>query len=111
MDNKSDQNDHKIAELGLTRILQDTGGKANLVHIWVPGYAPMEKRMETYTRFMASHPGLHEIDVVWATWDEFAKGAANAIRRAEGKKPEEMTACPQRNCPSNGSSTRCCSPS
>ena len=110
--NKIDQNDHKIAELGLTRILQDTGGKANLVQIWVPGYAPMEKRMETYTRFMASHPGLHEverfgkvtnntalqtevamsevlakhpkgsIDVVWATWDEFAKGAANAIRRA-----------------------------
>jgi simple sugar transport system substrate-binding protein len=110
--NKIDQNDYKIAELGLSRILQDTQGQANLVHIWVPGYAPMEKRMETYLQFMAKHPGLREverfgkvtnntalqtevamsevlerhpkgsIDVVWATWDEFAKGAAQAIRRA-----------------------------
>ncbi|HLL03187.1 MAG TPA: sugar ABC transporter substrate-binding protein [Myxococcaceae bacterium] len=110
--NKVDQNDHKIAELGLSRILQDTSGKARLVHIWVPGYAPMDKRMETYTRFVAKHPGLRElerfgkvtnntslqtevamnellqkyprgsIDVVWATWDEFAKGAGSAIRKA-----------------------------
>lgn len=110
--NKMDQNDHKIAELGLSRILQDTNGKASLVHIWVPGYAPMDKRMEAYTRFVAKHPGLRElerfgkvsnntslqtevamnevlqkhpkgsIDVVWATWDEFAKGAGSAIRKA-----------------------------
>jgi simple sugar transport system substrate-binding protein len=111
--NKIDQNDHKIAELGLSRILEDTQGKASLVHIWVPGYAPMDKRMETYTQFVARHPGLREverfgkvtnntslqtevvmneilqkhpkgtIDVVWATWDEFAKGAASAIRKAD----------------------------
>ncbi|HEX8697568.1 MAG TPA: sugar ABC transporter substrate-binding protein [Myxococcaceae bacterium] len=110
--NKLDQNDHQIAELGLSRILQDTKGQARLVHIWVPGYAPMDKRMETYTRFVARHPGLKEIerfgkvtnntslqtevamnellqkhpqgsiDVVWATWDEFAKGAGSAIRKA-----------------------------
>jgi len=114
--NKLDQNDHKIAELGLTRILQDTKGQARLVHIWVPGYAPMDKRMETYTRFVAEHPGLREIerfgkvtsntslqtevamnellqkhprgsiDVVWATWDEFAKGAGSAIRKAERRE-------------------------
>jgi simple sugar transport system substrate-binding protein len=109
---KIDQNDHKIAEMGLQRLLKDTQGKANLVHIWVPGYAPMEKRMETFTRIMASSPGVREIerfgkatnntalqtevamsevlqkhpkgsiDVVWATWDEFARGAASAIRKA-----------------------------
>jgi simple sugar transport system substrate-binding protein len=109
---KIDQNDHKIAEMGLQRLLKDTQGRANLVHIWVPGYAPMEKRMETFTRLMASNPGVREverfgkatnntplqtevamsevlqkhpkgsIDVVWATWDEFARGAASAIRKA-----------------------------
>lgn len=109
---KIDQNDHKIAEMGLQRLLRDTQGRANLVHIWVPGYAPMEKRMETFTRLMASNPGVREIerfgkatnntalqtevamsevlqkhprgsiDVVWATWDEFARGAASAIRKA-----------------------------
>jgi simple sugar transport system substrate-binding protein len=110
--NKLDQNDHKIAELGLSRLLQDTQGKANLIHLWVPGYTPMDKRMEAYTRFVAEHPGLREIErfgkvtnntalqtevamnevlqkhpkgsinVVWATWDEFAKGADSAIRKA-----------------------------
>jgi len=109
---KIDQNDHKIAEMALTRLLADTHGQANLVLVWVPGYAPMDKRMATYTQMMAAAPGLHEIerfgkvtnntalqtevamsevlknhpkgtiDAVWATWDEFARGATNAIRKA-----------------------------
>ncbi|WP_394822092.1 sugar ABC transporter substrate-binding protein [Pendulispora albinea] len=109
---KIDQNDRKIAEIALTRMLADTHGHANLVLVWVPGYAPMEKRMETYTRMMAAAPEVHEIerfgkvtansalqtevamtevlkrhpkgtiDAVWATWDEFARGASSAIRKA-----------------------------
>lgn len=110
---KIDQNDYKIAELGLKQIIQDTKGTAKLVHIWVPGYAPMEKRMKTYQKLMPEYPKIEEIerfgevtnntalqtqvvmksllekypkgtiDVVWATWDEFAKGAARAIQEAK----------------------------
>jgi simple sugar transport system substrate-binding protein len=109
---KIDQDDKRIAEMSLRRILKNTGGKANLVLIWVGGYAPMDKRMNVYRRFMSEHPGLKEvvrfgeatadtamytqinmksvldshpvgtINVVWATWDEFAKGAAQAIKDA-----------------------------
>lgn len=110
---KIDQNDYKLAELGLKHMIQDTNGAAKLVHIWVPGYAPMEKRMKTYQELMPKYPNIEEIerfgqvtnntalqtqvamkalldkypqgtiDVVWATWDEFAKGAARAIQEAK----------------------------
>jgi simple sugar transport system substrate-binding protein len=109
---KIDQDDKRIAEMSLKRILKNTGGKGNLVLIWVGGYAPMDKRMNVYRRFMSEHPRLKEvvrfgeattdtamytqinmksvldshpvgtINVVWATWDEFAKGAAQAIKDA-----------------------------
>lgn len=109
---KIDQDDHKMAELGLNRIVQDTQGKAKLVQIWVGGYAPADKRMETFQSFMLKHPGIEEIerfgkvtnntalqtqvmmksvlqkypkgsiDVVWANWDEYARGAARAIQAA-----------------------------
>jgi simple sugar transport system substrate-binding protein len=109
---KIDQDDHKMAELGLNQIVQDTHGKAKLVQIWVGGYAPADKRMETFRSFMPNHPGIEEIerfgkvtnntalqtqvmmksvlqkypkgsiDVVWANWDEYAKGAARAIQDA-----------------------------
>ncbi len=110
---KIDQDDYKIAELGLKQMIRDTNGAAKLVHIWVPGYAPMEKRMKTYQELMPDYPNIEEIerfgqvtnntalqtqvamkalldkypkgtiDVVWATWDEFAKGAARAIQEAK----------------------------
>lgn len=110
---KIDQDDRRIAELGLKHIIDDTNGKAKLVHIWVPGFAPMEKRMEIFKKIMGQYPEIVEvarfgeatnntalstqvsmkklleahpqgsIDVVWATWDEFAKGASRAIKEAK----------------------------
>ncbi|MCP4106167.1 MAG: sugar ABC transporter substrate-binding protein [Desulfobacteraceae bacterium] len=106
------KDDHKIAELGLKKVIKDTNGKANLVHIWVPGYQPMEKRMKAYQEIISQYPGIKEIrrfgkatnntslytqvtmtsvlkkhppgsvNVVWATWNEFARGAARAIMQA-----------------------------
>ena len=113
---KLDQDDRRIAELVLDQILADTGGKAELVLIWAPGFAPMEKRRQVYDLVLARTPGLREvarfgevdrhtaltteltmlsvlkshppgnIDLVWATYDEFAKGAARAISRAGRKE-------------------------
>ena len=109
---KIDQDDHKMAEMGLQKIVQDTNGRAKLVQIWVGGYAPADKRMEAFKAFMSDHPGIVEIerfgkvtnntalqtqvlmkgilqkypkgaiDVVWANWDEYAKGSAKAIMEA-----------------------------
>ena len=103
------QDDRQIARLLMNELIDDTKGMADLFLIWVAGYKPMEERMSVYSAIMADHPGLRElerfgsvgqqtdlhteitlsklldrypagmVDVVIATWDEFAKGAARAI--------------------------------
>lgn len=106
------QDDRQIARMVMQKIIGDTGGEADLALIWMPGFEPFRKRMEVYSRMMAVQPGLKEIarfgtagdetalrtelsmqqllkshpqgtiDVVFATWDEYAKGAAGAIMDA-----------------------------
>ncbi|MED1746558.1 sugar ABC transporter substrate-binding protein [Brevibacillus borstelensis] len=108
-----EQDDQKLAELSLEKLAEDTGGKGNIVKIWVAGFAPMEKRQITYEAFLKKYPDIKEvaafgsatnntaldtqsqmeailkkypnkgdITAVWASWDEFAKGATRAIQQA-----------------------------
>lgn len=106
------QNDQKLAELTLEQLAKDAGGKGNIVKIWVAGFPPMESRQISYKKFqekypdikeiaafgdasnpqldtqnkmeavLKQHPNKGDITAVWASWDEFAKGAANAIKQA-----------------------------
>lgn len=108
-----EQDDNKLAELSLEKLAADSGGKGNIVKIWVAGFAPMEKRQVTYEAFLKKYPDIKEvaafgsatnntaldtqaqmeailkkypnkgdITAVWASWDEFAKGATRAILQA-----------------------------
>ncbi|MFD2673108.1 sugar ABC transporter substrate-binding protein [Marinicrinis sediminis] len=107
-----EQNDQKMAEATLNSLGEELEGKGNIVKIWVAGFAPMERRQESYAAFLEANPGINElasfgnatqntaldtqaqmaallkqypegeIDAVWAAWDEFAKGAARAIAEA-----------------------------
>lgn len=106
------QNDQKLAELTLEQLAKEIGGKGNIVKVWVAGFAPMESRQISYKKFQDKYPEIKEIaafgdasnpqldtqnrmeavlkqypnkgDIaaVWASWDEFAKGATNAIKQA-----------------------------
>jgi simple sugar transport system substrate-binding protein len=106
------QNDQKLAELTLEQLAQDNGGKGNIVKVWVAGFPPMESRQISYKKFLDKYPDIKEIaafgdasnpqldtqnkleavlkqhpnkgdiTAIWASWDEFAKGAANAVKQA-----------------------------
>ncbi|WP_334071596.1 MULTISPECIES: sugar ABC transporter substrate-binding protein [Paenibacillus] len=105
------QDDQSLAALTLDKLKQDSGGKGNIVKVWVAGFAPMERREQEYKKFLAENSGIKEIaafgnasnpaldsqtqmeavlkqypkgeiTAVWAAWDEFAKGAARAIQLA-----------------------------
>lgn len=106
------QNDQKMAYDTLERLAEDLNNEGNIVKILVTGFAPMDRRNETYLQFLENNPEIHEIanfgaatqntaldtqaqmeailkqypegeiDAVWAAWDEFAKGAARAIQQA-----------------------------
>ncbi|WCN38406.1 sugar ABC transporter substrate-binding protein [Aneurinibacillus uraniidurans] len=55
------QDDKQLTKLTLDKLAKDAGGKANIVKIWVAGYAPMERRQAAYKEFMASNPGIKEV--------------------------------------------------
>jgi simple sugar transport system substrate-binding protein len=107
------QGDQKMAEMTLEQLAKDSGGKGNIVKIWVAGFAPMERRQIAYKAFqdkykdikeiaafgaatnntaldtqaqmeaiLKKYPNKGDITAVWASWDEFAKGAARAIQQA-----------------------------
>ncbi|SIQ47748.1 simple sugar transport system substrate-binding protein [Paenibacillus sp. RU4T] len=106
------QNDQDMADKSLEKLKTDIGGKGNIVKVWVAGFAPMERRQISYKKFMDANPDIKEIahfgtadkpaldtqnqmeailkqypnkgDIaaVWASWDEFAKGAVRAIQQA-----------------------------
>ena len=105
------QNDQKLAEFTLEKLAEEAGGKGNIVKVWVAGFPPMESRQISYAKFLEKYPEIKEIaafgdasnpqldtqnkleavlkqypkgeiTAVWASWDEFAKGAANAIKQA-----------------------------
>lgn len=56
-----EQGDEKMAELTLEKLAEDAGGEANIVKIWVAGFAPMERRQVAYEEFLANNPGIKEI--------------------------------------------------
>jgi simple sugar transport system substrate-binding protein len=106
------QDDYALAELALGKLVEETGGNAKIVYLWVDGFPPMVRRNKIYQEVLAANPGIvelerfgvaaadtsvqtqnavaamltkypkGEIDAIFATWDAFAIGAARAIMEA-----------------------------
>ena len=55
------QDDQQMTKATLEKLAKDAGGKANIVKIWVAGYAPMERRQIAYKEFIAQNPGIKEV--------------------------------------------------
>lgn len=56
-----EQGDAKMAQMTLEKLAEDTNGEANIVKIWVAGFAPMERRQVAYENFIGENPGIKEI--------------------------------------------------
>jgi len=104
------QDDASLAQLSLDRLIKDSGGKANIVKLWVAGFPAMERRQVVYEKTLKANPGIHQlesigavssdvqgdtankigailakypkgkIDAIWASWDAFAQGAWKALQ-------------------------------
>jgi simple sugar transport system substrate-binding protein len=55
------QGDQEMAKSVLDKLAKDNGGKANIVKIWVAGFAPMERRQVAYQEFLKNNPGIKEV--------------------------------------------------
>ena len=102
------QSDAKLAEAVTGQLVKDTGGKAEVVYAYVAGYAPLDKRDAVWKTVKAANSGLKQVaqvgvvndstaaqtadqvkaalqahpgvTAVLAPYDEFAKGAVQAVR-------------------------------
>ncbi len=97
-----EQSDHKLAESALDQALKDNGTAFKAGYVYVAGFAPLDRRNEVWEKVKAANPGIVEaarfgvvsdttatstadqakaalranpdISVVFAPYDEFARG-------------------------------------
>lgn len=105
-----EQSDRDLARLALEQAIKDQGETWTAGYVYVPGIAPLDRRDETWKEFKAKFPGITEkamfgtmdnpiansvanqarsvlsanpdIQVVFAPYDEFAKGVKIAVDEA-----------------------------
>jgi simple sugar transport system substrate-binding protein len=102
-----EQSDHEIAKLALEQAAKDNGASFNAGYVYVAGFAPLDRRNEIWDKFKAENKGVVEkarfgnvsdttatstadqakaaltanpdISVVFAPYDEFARGVKLAV--------------------------------
>lgn len=105
-----EQSDRDLARLALEQAVKDNGESFNAGYVYVPGIAPLDRRDETWREFKERYPGINEkaqfgtldnpiansnanqarsvltanpdITVMFAPYDEFAKGVKIAVDEA-----------------------------
>jgi simple sugar transport system substrate-binding protein len=97
-----EQSDHDLATLLLNQAVKDNGDTFAAGYVYVAGFAPLDRRDEVWRDFKTAHPGVQEkarwgtvanqaaaayrahpeIRVVFAPYDEFARGATLAANEA-----------------------------
>ena len=102
-----EQSDHLLARLALEQAIKDNGDKFKAGYVYVAGFAPLDRRDEVWSEFKKKYPGIEEvarfgavnsttaasvadqakavlrahpeITVVFAPYDEFARGVKLAL--------------------------------
>jgi len=102
-----EQSDHDLASLVLGQALKDNGTSFTAGLIYVAGFAPLDRRHAVWVDTLKANPGIHQvaqwgtanspvatnvadqtaavfrahpgISVIFAPWDEFARGANLAV--------------------------------
>ncbi|MCF4097158.1 substrate-binding domain-containing protein [Maritalea mediterranea] len=105
-----EQSDRDLARLALEQAIADNGESWKAGYVYVPGIAPLDRRNETWVEFKERYPGIEEkaqfgtldnpiansnanqarsvlsanpdITVMFAPYDEFAKGVKIAVDEA-----------------------------
>jgi simple sugar transport system substrate-binding protein len=105
-----EQSDRDLARLALEQAVEDNGESFTAGYVYVAGIAPLDRRDETWREFKVRYPGIEEaaswgtldnpiansvadqasavlranptIEVVFAPYDEFAKGVVIAANEA-----------------------------
>jgi simple sugar transport system substrate-binding protein len=77
-----DQSDATIAKDITDRLVSDTGGKAEVIYAYVAGYAPLDKRDAVWKTVKASNSGLKQVAQVGVVNDSTAAQTADQVKAA-----------------------------
>jgi simple sugar transport system substrate-binding protein len=83
-----DQDDHQIAAQALGALKQDSGGKGKVVYVYVSGFAPLDRRNETWTRFKKDNPGISQVAQIGVVNNSTAASVADQAKAALQAHPD-----------------------
>ena len=84
-----EQGDEKMAKMTLEKLALDSNGDANIVKIWVAGFAPMERRQIAYENFLRENSGIKEIATFGAATQNTALDTQSQMEAILKKYPNE----------------------
>jgi simple sugar transport system substrate-binding protein len=77
-----DQSDATIAKDITDRLVSDTGGTAQVIYAYVAGYAPLDKRDAVWKTVKTANPGLKQVAQVGVVNDSTAAQTADQVKAA-----------------------------
>jgi simple sugar transport system substrate-binding protein len=83
-----EQSDRDLARLALEQALVDNGNSFKAGYVYVPGIAPLDRRDETWVKVKAANPGIDEAAVFGTLDNPIANSVANQARSVLQANPD-----------------------
>jgi len=82
-----EQSDRDLARLALEAALEDNGNEFVAGYVYVPGIAPLDRRDETWVGVKAANPGINEVAMFGTLDNPIANSVANQARAVLSANP------------------------
>jgi simple sugar transport system substrate-binding protein len=83
-----EQSDHDLARLALEQAVKENGTSFHAGYVYVAGFAPLDRRDETWRQFKAANPGVVEKVRIGAVNDTTAASVADQAKAALRANPD-----------------------
>ncbi len=83
-----EQSDRDLARLALEQAVADNGNAFRAGYVYVPGIAPLDRRDETWVTVKADNPGIEEVAVFGTLDNPIANSVANQARSVLQAHPD-----------------------
>lgn len=83
-----EQSDRDLARLALEQAIKDNGESFKAGYVYVPGIAPLDRRNETWDAFKAKYPGIDQVAMFGTLDNPIANSVANQARSVLAAHPD-----------------------
>lgn len=83
-----EQSDRDLARLALEQAIKDNGETFKAGYVYVPGIAPLDRRNETWVEFKKKYPGIDQVATFGTLDNPIANSVANQARSVLAAHPD-----------------------